>query len=191
MFSLRLPGKEARFFGREPSLITSQSDEKVRREVESPLKGRAVGSLQGEGAKPRLTGAREVTADRVDLTQSAALRVRGSLVEAQQSALGLVQSNEVFLKQGAAAVVRSETAVLDGYAGIVAAKTVQVKNGAAALVAGREIRGQRIQALLVIGNRIEGDIHMMFDQRQALMVALLGGLFAGLILSMRRVLRRD
>ena len=72
-----------------------------------------------------------------------------------------------------------------------AANTVQVKNAAAALVAGREIRGQRIQALLVIGNRIEGDIHVAFDQRQALVAGLLGGLFAGLILSMTRVLRRD
>jgi len=149
------------------------------------------GSLEGEKVELRQGATRAITGDRVNLTRSAALRVRGSLVEAEQSALGLVEANEVFVRQGAAALVRAENADLDGYAGIVAANTVQVKNGAAALIAGREIRGQRIQALVVIGNRIEGDVRMVLNQRQALMVALVGGLFAGLILSMTRMWRRD
>ena len=80
---------------------------------------------------------------------------------------------------------------IGGYAGIVAANSIQVNMWPPLWLPAATFVEQRIEALLVIGNRIEGDIHVAFDQRQALVAGLLGGLSAGLILSMTRVVRRD
>ncbi|MFN2182460.1 MAG: hypothetical protein ACK2UU_00655 [Anaerolineae bacterium] len=148
--------------------------------------------MKAEAANLQQSASREVTADRVEMSQSAALRARSSLIEARQSALGLVQTNEVFLKQGAAAAVRADNAELAGLTGFVAANTVQAGHATAGVMVGRRIHADQIRALVVIGNHVEGDIHVAFDKRQAIMAGLLGGLLGGLILTLTRVLfRRD
>jgi hypothetical protein len=152
----------------------------------------SIASLQAEAATLQQSASREVTADRVAMSQSAALRARGSLIEARQSALGLVQTNEVFLKQGTAGAVRADNAELAGLAGFVAANTVQAGKATAGVMVGRRIHADQIKALVVLGNHVEGEVHVAFDKRQAVMAGLLGGLLGGLILTLARVLfRRD
>ena len=115
-----------------------------------------------------------------------------NLQQSASRALGLVQTNEVFLKQGAAAAVRADNAELAGLTGFVAANTVQAGHATAGVMVGRRIHADQIRALVVIGNHVEGDIHVAFDKRQAIMAGLLGGLLGGLILTLTRVLfRRD
>jgi len=134
----------------------------------------------------------EITAGEAHINRSAAARVRASLVDAVQSKLGLVRANEVWMRGGTAGAVRAETADLAGCAGVVAGNTVRTGKATAAVVVGREIHAEKIESLVVFGNRIEGEVHTVFDSRQAIMAGMLGGLLAGLILSLTRVLfRRD
>jgi hypothetical protein len=150
----------------------------------------SIDSLRADSANLQQSASREVTADRVEMSQSAALRARGSLIEAKQSALGLVQTNEVFLNQGAAAAVRAHNAELAGLTGFVAANTVQAGRATAGLMVGRRIHADQIKALVVLGNHVEGEIHVAFDKRQAVVAGLLGGLLGGLILTLTRMLFR-
>jgi hypothetical protein len=136
-----------------------------------------VDAVRAEHVKMHQSAAREVTADNVELQDCAALSIRGSIVDAHQSAVGAVRSNEVTLDQSLAAAIRADSVELNGYAGFVAA---------------REVRGQQIRALIIRGNKIEGEVRPVFNSRQAVVAGLVGGLFAGLILSLTRVLfRRD
>ena len=162
----------------------------MEEQEQADLRGDPTGSSEGEKIELRQGAAREVTADRLEMTQSAALHARGSLVDARQSALGFVQSNEVFLKQGAAVAVRAENAELRGLTGFVVANSVQAGTATAGIMAGRRIHADQIRALVVLGTHVEGDVHVVFDKRQALMAGLLGGLLGGMILSLTHWLRR-
>jgi hypothetical protein len=74
----------------------------------------------------------------------------------------------------------------------VVAGTANLGNTYAGVVAGREVRGERIETLVLFSGRVEGEVHAVLDSRSALLAGLLGGLFAGLLLLLgRMLLRRD
>ncbi|HNO31347.1 MAG TPA: hypothetical protein PKI78_06140, partial [Anaerolineales bacterium] len=58
----------------------------------------------------------------------------------------------------------------------------------AGLVAGREVRGERIESVILLSRNVQGNITTVMDTRMALIAGLVGGLFAGIMLLLGRML---
>jgi len=133
------------------------------------------------------SAAQEITADEVALHQSLVLDVASAEVSTHESALILVNAREVAMSNSAAGAIRAENVNVVGMAGAVMAESVNLGNTYAGVVAGREVRGERIEALVMFGNHVEGDVQTVVDTRGALIAGMVGGLLAGLILLVGRL----
>jgi hypothetical protein len=77
---------------------------------------------------------------------------------------------------------------LNGLAGVVAAGSVEFGNAYAGVVAGREVRGGKIESIILLSGKVEGNVTTVVDTRGALIAGLVGGLFAGIMLLLGRML---
>jgi hypothetical protein len=82
----------------------------------------------------------------------------------------------------------AETMSINGQAGVVVAGSVEFGNAYAGVVAGREVRGERIESIILLSRRVEGNVTTVIDTRGALIAGLVGGLFAGIMLLLGRML---
>jgi hypothetical protein len=147
-----------------------------------------VQSVQAELVRMHQASAENINADEVDLQQSAAGNVKANHVSAHQSAMARVEAGEVLSQSSATGFVQAEKASLSGYTGAVLAGSAEVHHGMAGFVAGRDVHVQDARTILLLGQNINGDVTTLMDSRSALIAGLVGGLFAGLMLLLGRVL---
>lgn len=119
---------------------------------------------------------------------SAAADVKSSRVSTSLSALGMVHAAGVDMQQSAAGAMRAESVSMNGSAVVVIAGSVEMGNTYAGVVAGREVRGEKIESLILLSPKVEGNVSTVIDTRGALIVGLLGGLFAGIMLLLGQML---
>jgi hypothetical protein len=86
------------------------------------------------------------------------------------------------------AAARAEKMSVNGNAGLVVAGSVEFGNAYAGIVAGREVRGEKIESIILLSRRVEGNVTTVIDTRGALIAGLVGGLFAGIMLLLGRML---
>lgn len=148
--------------------------------------------IQAELVRMHQSSAQEIDTDEVELHLSAAAIVKAVTVTSHESAIALLNAKDVSLMNSGVAAIRAENVKVDGMAGVVAAGTANLGNTYAGVVAAREVRGERIETIFLFGNHVEGEVHTVLDSRKALFAGLIGGMVAGLILLVGRVLfRRD
>ena len=148
--------------------------------------------IQAELVRMHQSSAAEIDSDEVELHASAAANVKAVTVTSHETAIGLLNAKDVSLTNSGVAVIHTETADVDGMVGVVVAGTANLGNTYAGLVAARAVRAERIETLVLFGNRVEGEVHTVLDSRSALLAGLVGGLFAGSMLLLGRMLfRRD
>jgi hypothetical protein len=129
-----------------------------------------------------------IQSEDVELSQSAGAKVTATNVKTHQSALGFVQAGEVTTQSSAVAVARAETMSINGQAGVVVAGSVEFGNAYAGIVAGDEVRGERIESVILLARTVNGNVTTVIDTRGALIAGLVGGLFAGIMLLLGRML---
>jgi hypothetical protein len=143
--------------------------------------------IEAEMVRMHQSAAQEITTDEIALHQSAALDVTAAEVSAHEAALGLVNARDVEMTNSAAAAIRAENVNLVGQAGVVLADSVNLGNTYAGLVAGGQVRGERIETLILLGNHVEGEIQTVVDTRGALIAGTVGGVLAGVVLLIGRL----
>ena len=147
-----------------------------------------VQSVQAELVRMHQASAENINADEVELQQSAAGNVNANHVSTHQSAMARVEAGEVLSQSSATAFIQAEKASLSGYTGAVLAGSADIHHGMAGFVAGRDVHVQDARTILLLGQNINGDVTTLMDSRSALIAGLVGGLFAGLMLLLGRVL---
>jgi hypothetical protein len=132
--------------------------------------------------------AQVINAEDVKMSQSAALELNAGSVSANQTGLGFVQADVVTVQDGAVAAARAEKMSVNGNAGLVVAKSVEFGNAYAGIVIGDVVRGEKIESIILLSRKVEGNVTTVIDTRGALIAGLVGGLFAGIMLLMGRML---
>ena len=144
--------------------------------------------VQAELVRMHQSSAQTIQADDVELSQSAGLQVNSTNVKTHQSALGLVQAGDITMQSSAAIAARAETMSINGQAGVVVAGSVEFGNAYVGVAAGREIRGESIESVILLARNVNGNVSTVIDARGALIAGLVGGLFAGIMLLLGRML---
>jgi len=147
----------------------------------------SIQTVRAEMARMSQSKALEVHAEDVEMRQSAALEVQTSALSARQSAIGLLQTKDATVYQSNLAMTRAEQANLQGNIGVAVANSLCLENAYSGLVAANEIRGEKIEAVVLLSRKVEGNVSVVLDTRGALIAGLLGGLFAGMILLVGRM----
>jgi hypothetical protein len=149
-------------------------------------------SVLAEMVRMHQSSAQKVEAADIELNQSAAAQVKAEKLSAHNTALGMVQSDKITSQNSAIGAVKADEAYLNGVVGVVAADTVEFGNTYAGIIAGREVRGERIESIILLARHVDGNVKTVVDTRGAVIAGLLGGLFAGLVLLVgRMVFRRN
>ncbi len=167
---------------------TQESEEQVEETPQvTNLEETSVEVVEAEMVRMHQSAAQEITADEVSLQQSAALDVTAADVKTHESALGLVNAKEVELNNSAAGVIRAENVNVIGQAGIVMAETVHLGNTYAGVVACDTVHAEQIETLFLFSSHVEGDVQTVVDTRGALIAGMVGGLLAGIVLLIGRL----
>jgi hypothetical protein len=147
-----------------------------------------VGSVNAQLVRMHQANAENITSDEVDLQQSAAGSVKANRVSANQSAMARVEAEDLLSQNSAMGFVQAEKASLSGYTGAVVAGSADIHHGMAVFVAGREVHVQDARTILLLGQSVNGNVTTLMDSRSALIAGMVGGLFAGLMLLLGRML---
>jgi len=147
-----------------------------------------VRSVQAELVRMHQASAENITADEVELQQSAAGNLKANHVSAHQSAMARVEAGEVLSQSSAMGFVQAEKASVSGYTGAVLAGSADIHHGMAGFVAGRDVHVQDARSILLLAQNVDGNVTTLMDSRSALIAGLVGGLFAGLMILLGRVL---
>ena len=162
-------------------------------------------SIQAQQVRMRQSSAGEVAADEVSMQQSAAGRMSADKVTLQQSAAGFIKAEHVSLNQASAGLVstgeflsqesstgfvRAEKASISGYTGAVVAGSADIQHGLVGMVAGQNVHLDEARTVFLIARSVYGNVTTLMDKRSALTAGLVGGLFAGLMLLLGRMLFR-
>ncbi len=92
------------------------------------------------------------------------------------------------MQNSGAAAIRAQAVQLNGYAGVVVAEKAELGNTYAGVVVGQEVHGQRIESLVLLARHVDGEVKTVLDTRGAILMGLVGGLFAGLMFLLTRAL---
>jgi hypothetical protein len=152
------------------------------------LEETSVEVIEAEMVRMYQSAAQEITADEVSMQQAAVLDMTAAEVTAHEAALGLVKASDVEMTNSAAGAIRADHVNVIGSAGVVLANSVDLGNTYAGLVAGGNVRSERIETLIFLGNHVEGDIQTVVDTRSALIAGMVGGLLAGIVLLIGRLM---
>jgi len=163
-------------------------------EVDSPqvtnISQAEVASVHAESVRMHQADAETITAEDVELRQSAAANVKASTIIAHQSGLAVVEAGEVNTSQSGLGFARAANISASGLTGAVVAGSAEIQNGMAGFVAGREVHVNESRTGVLLARTVNGDVNTVLDTRGALIAGLTGGLFAGLMLLLGRVLFR-
>ena len=134
-------------------------------------------------------GADAITAEDVSMEQSAAGNLKANRVSARFSAIANAEVTELLAEQAALGHVQAEKASVSGYIGAVGARTADIQNALTGVVFGETVNiGESSRTVLLIGQNINGNVTTLMDKRAALIAGLVGGLFAGIMLLLGRML---
>lgn len=147
-----------------------------------------VGTIHAELVRMHQSIAETVNSEDVELNISGAVAVNARNVKVQQSLLLAVEAEEMNVDSGVVAVAQAETLSLNGAAGVAVAGSVDFGNAYAGVVAAREVRGERIESIILLSPKVEGNVTTVMDTRGALIAGMVGGLFAGIMLLLGRML---
>ena len=147
-----------------------------------------VQTVRAELVRMHQADAENIVAQEVELQHSAAANVKADRFSAHQSAIGMVNATEVSVSGGAVGFVQAEKMSAGGYTGVVLAGSVEVQYGLAVFVAGREVRVHESRTGILLARNVSGNVTTLLDTRSALIMGLVGGLFAGLMLLLGRSL---
>ena len=148
----------------------------------------ASGELTADEVAMQQSAAGRMSADEVSLHQSAAGYIKANQVSLSQSSAGMVSAGEFLSQGGTTGFVKAEKASVSGYTGSVVAGSADIQHGMAAFVAGRDVHVTDARTGILMARNVSGNVTTVLDTRGALIVGLVGGLFAGLMLLLGRVL---
>jgi hypothetical protein len=147
-----------------------------------------VQTVQAETVRMHQASADTINANAVELQQSAVAHVQASTVSTHQSALAAVEAEEVLSQNGVIGFVEAEKASVRGYTGVVSAQNAEVHYSLAGVVVGNDVHMEGGRTLLLIGQNVTGNVTTVIEPRSALIAGLTGGLFAGLMVLLGRML---
>jgi hypothetical protein len=147
-----------------------------------------VDHVQAELVRASLTGIQQLHAEEAELHESAAGLLSGKSLTARRSIIGLVNTGSAVIEQGLTGAVRAENLSVKGKAGVAVGNALQAEDLNAILVAGGEVRAANIRSGLIISRAVHGNVETLLDARSALLAGLVGGVVAGLLLMVGRLL---
>jgi hypothetical protein len=147
-----------------------------------------VKTVRAESVRMYQADAENIIAQEVELQQSAAANVKADHFSAHLSAIAMVNAKEMSSESSAVGFVQAEKMSAGGYTGVVLAGSAEIQHGMAVLVAGREVQVNEARTGVLLARNIQGNVTTLLDTRGALIAGLVGGLFAGLMLMLGRVL---
>jgi hypothetical protein len=147
-----------------------------------------VETVKAELVRMHQSSAREIQAQDVELNMSSAASVNSARVSTTTSAIAALQSMEVTTQNSVVAAAQAERMSLSGVAGAVLAGSVELNHTHVGILAGRDVRGEQIKTVVLLAGKVEGNVTTMMDTRGALIAGLVGGLFAGIMILLGRML---
>lgn len=147
-----------------------------------------VQTVRAELVRMHQADAENILAQEVELQQSGAGAIKADHVNADHSFIGMVSAKEVSMEGGAVGFVQAEKMSAGGYTGVVVAGSADIQHGMAVFVAGREVHVNEARTGILLARNVQGNVTTVLDTRGALLAGLVGGLFAGLMLMLGRVL---
>ena len=147
-----------------------------------------VRNVRAETVKMHQADAEVIIADDVELQNSAAGNVKAKTIGGNMMLLGAVKADEVSVANGGVGYAQAGKISMSGYTGAVVAGSAEIRNGMAGFVAGREVQVNESRTGILLARTVNGDVNTVLDTRGALIAGLTGGLFAGLMLLLGRVL---
>ena len=147
-----------------------------------------VQTVHAELVRMHEADAENIIAQEVELRQSAAGNVKADRFSAHQSAIGMLSAKEASVEESAVGFVQAEKMSAGGYTGVVVAGSADLQHGMAVFVAGREVHVNEARTGILLARNVQGNVTTVLDTRGALLAGLVGGLFAGLMLMLGRVL---
>jgi hypothetical protein len=161
-------------------------------EIESPqvtnISQADVQTIHAELVRMHQADAETIIAQEVELQQSAAANVKAEHFSAHQSAIGMLNAKDVSVEESAVGFVQAEKMSAGGYTGVIVAGSADIQHGMAVFVAGREVHVNEARTGILLARNVQGNVTTVLDTRGALLAGLVGGLFAGLMLMLGRVL---
>ena len=149
-----------------------------------------VGNIHADVVRMSQSDAETITAEEIELRQSAAANVKADKLSATQSGLAFVQAEEVKATQSGLGMVQAGKMSVSGYTGVVTAGSAEVHNAMVGFVAGRDVHVNESRTGILFARTVNGNVNTVLDTRGALIAGLTGGLFAGLMLLLGRMLFR-
>lgn len=163
-------------------------------EIDSPqatnISHSDVVNVHAEMVQMHQSDAETITAETVEMQKSAAGSVKAVNVFGHTALMGAVSGNEVFVQDGGVGFAQAEKMSVSGYTGAVVAGSADVHDGMVGFVAGRDVHVSEARTGILLARTVYGDVNPVLDTRGALIVGLTGGLFAGLMLLLGRMLFR-
>lgn len=132
--------------------------------------------------------AETITADEVELQNSAAGSVKANNITGHMILMGAVNAEDVSLNESGVGFAQAGKMSVSGYTGAVMAGSAEIHHGMAGFVAGQEIHVNESRTGILFARTVHGDVNTVLDTRGALIAGLTGGLFAGLMLLLGRML---
>jgi hypothetical protein len=149
-----------------------------------------VGSVHAEMVRMHQSDAETITAEDVDLQNSAAGSVKATNITGHMVLMGAVHAEDIALNESGLGFAQAGKLSVSGYTGAVVAGSAEVHHGMTGLVAGREVHVSESRTGILLAQTVHGNVTTVLDTRGALIAGLTGGLFAGLMLLLGRVLFR-
>jgi hypothetical protein len=163
-------------------------------EVDSPqvtdISHSDVQNVRAESVRMHQSDAEVITAEEVEMQNSAAGNVKANHVNGHMILMGAVSAEEVTVQEGGVGYAQAGKMSVSGYTGAVVAGSVEVQHGFAGFVAGRDVHVSESRTGILLARTVNGDVNTVLDTRGALIAGLTGGLFAGLMLLLGRMLFR-
>jgi hypothetical protein len=104
--------------------------------------------------------------------------------------MATVNATEFVAEWAPTGYVRAEKVSVNGYTGAVVASSAEVHQGITGMIAGNDVHVEDARTVLLVGRNVTGNVVTLMDSRSALIAGLTGGLFAGLMLLLGRMLFR-
>ena len=167
------------------------SDENLAPEEEVlALSEEGVETIQAESVNMNQSGANSIFAEDLSMRQSGAVGVKARTVSMRESAVVALKADEVKMVESGAISLKAENVRIEGesVAGVVLANNVDLQEGVVLAVASQNLRATRIKTKILLAGSVEGEVHTVVDTREAILIALLGGIVSGIILLMGRFL---
>ncbi len=145
-------------------------------------------TVKAELVRMHQSSANEIQAGDVELNMSSAAKVNSARVSTTTSAIAALQSVEVTMQNSIVGAAQAERMSLSGAAGLVLTGSADLNHAHVGILAGREIRAEKIDSFILLSPKVEGNVTTVMDTRGALIAGLVGGLFAGIMLLLGRML---